>query len=99
MAKFTFETRLKAGLLALGWAPSRQMSKYAVFTMAGRPSLYVGANGALRCGATVSDSWSVGCPASPGHEFYAGALAKGDETLSEFVRAGAGLRWELGVGA
>ena len=98
MAKFTFETRLKAGLLALGWSPTPSRSKYTVFTLAGRAPLYVGANGALRCGATVSDSWSVGCPASPGHPFFAGVLRRGDEALSEAL-AVAGLRRELGVGA
>ncbi len=90
MAKFTFETRLKAGLLALGWSPTPSRSKYTVF----RAPLYVGANGALRCGATVSDSWSVGCPASPGHEFYAGVLRRGDAELVE-ARAVAELRAAL----
>ena len=90
MAKFTFETRLKAGLLALGWSPTPSRSKYTVF----RAPLYVGANGALRCGATVSDSWSVGCPASPGHEFYAGVLRRGDAELVE-ARAVAELRSAL----
>lgn len=78
----TFEERLCAGLVALGWTEVEGRSKYREFRKEGMRNLFVGKAGALRAGNCASQSWSIG---QPGKEqgFYSKVLTEGDKAIGE----------------
>lgn len=88
MKKHTYQERLIAGLLALGFTQQKiqPSKKYTKFTRdnpgAGFTILHVGKMGALRCGPSASASYSVGDPGSPNNKYYQRVLAAGDAALS-----------------
>lgn len=60
----TYEQRLIAGLVAMGWQEDRtDRSRYTAFRKLGAESrVFVGPSGALRIGANASSSHSIGDP-------------------------------------
>lgn len=86
--KFTYETRLIAGLKALGniELSLKRTKKYTVFQRvaphSGNADFYfVGKLGAFRCGRTLSESFSIGCPGMDSRSFNA-VLEAGDKALA-----------------
>lgn len=79
----TFEERLVAGLLSLGYFESNvYKSKSRRFIKIGCLPLFVGRNGGLRQGECLSRSLSMGCPAFP-EPFFNNVLAAGDKALAQ----------------
>lgn len=84
----TYEQRLVAGLVVLGWA-EQPRGKYRVFTHPEKEcKLFVGSAGALRKGRVATESRSVGDPSNKTMYYlkvleYGDASAKRDE-LAEF---------------
>lgn len=83
MKQQTFEARLVAGLVALGWTEERGVTrKYRVFTK-GNPEnrFFVGPSGALRLGKCATDSRSAGCPSGFQSKAWHLILTAGDKAL------------------
>lgn len=82
MPELTFQERLCAGLKSEGWKETDRSAKYRVFIRNGtRNKFFVGKNGALRYGATRSNTRAVGDPSSQGAA-YTQILTAGEKALN-----------------